>query len=114
MTRFRGVYGVFDGPRLMYVGSSTLGLSKLEYNHRNWNIIGYKWTEFRGRLIEQGKGWHFVWLVRPYEATAVDIETKEGILIRMLKPALNVDMDPVESSIKYGRYVREDVTNETL
>ena len=104
MMRFRGIYGVFNGPRLMYVGSSTLGLNKLEYNHRNWINLNYDWSNFRGQLVERGQKWQFVWLVRPYETTAVDIETKEGMLIRMLKPALNVDMDPVNSSETRGRY----------
>jgi hypothetical protein len=113
MIRPRGVYGVFDGPRKIYVGSSTLSLNRLEYNHRNWNKIGYDWTKFRGQLVKYGQNWQFMWLIDPYETTAVDIEMKEGILINLLQPMLNVDMDPVGSSIIRNRYTLEDVRNES-
>lgn len=101
---YRGVYGVFDGSTLMYVGSTSARLSNLEKNHREWREKGYSRTLFREALEVHGQDWKFVWLVHPELRKAVDVETKEGEVIRMLNPALNKDRDPVQSSIKYGRY----------
>lgn len=107
---YRGVYGVFDGPRLKYIGSSAMGLATVEKNHRGWQTkkdekgIAYSGTKFRTTLVSEGQQWNFVWLRRPFECTAREIEELEGKLIRDLKPQLNVDKDPVASSIKYNRY----------
>ena len=117
MMRPYGVYGVFNGSRLMYTGQSSLELRWVEYNHRNWNRLTdrygkpYDGTKFRRELIKHGQRWVFVWLIQPYKTTDVDIEMKEGMLIRMLNPALNVDKDPVKSSIKHNRYTQEEVDN---
>ena len=101
---WRGVYGVYNGPLLMYVGSTTCGIQKLESNHRSWKQKGYSRTKFREALISDGLMWRFVWLIQPYECDLEEIEKKEGYLIRLLNPQLNVDRDPVASSRKYGRY----------
>ena len=44
------------------------------------------------------------WLVQPKRRIAIEVETLEGNLIKILDPILNKDRDPVKSSIKYGRY----------
>lgn len=101
---YRGVYGVFNGALLMYVGSTSTRLHNLEHNHRQWRSKGYSRTLFREALENNGQDWKFVWLIQPELRTLVEVETKEGEVIRMLNPALNKDRDPVQSSIKYGRY----------
>lgn len=101
---YRGVYGVFNGSILMYVGSTSARLENLERNHREWREKGYSFTMFRQALVERGQDWKFVWLKQPTLCVALDIETVEGNLIRLLEPTYNVDKDPVKSSIKYGRY----------
>lgn len=110
--RFRGVYGYFVDNALVYVGSSCLGLAKLEHNHRNWKkLYGEQGrTNFRYHLVENYdySDGEFRWLISPQERTQKEVETLEGQLIRSLKPELNIDKDPVRSSIKYGRY---DATN---
>lgn len=81
-------------------------LNTLEYNHRNWhNKYGEQGrTLFRTKLAEEGNGWVFAWLIEPFACDAKTIEHVEGSLIRQLSPQLNLDRDPVSSSIKYGRY----------
>jgi len=102
---YRGVYCFFVDNQPLYVGSSACGLAKLENNHRNWkDKYGYQGrTNFREFLTEnQGVG-EFRWLITPAMRSRIDIETIEGQLIRGLKTPLNIDKDPVKSSIKYGR-----------
>lgn len=103
---YRGVYGCFVDDVLLYVGSTVLGLEKLAYNHRNWKQLGYDWTNFRQHLVEDPNmvNNEFRWLIKPALRTQREVEELEGQLIRNLKPPLNVDKDPVASSIKYGRY----------
>lgn len=101
---YRGVYGVFNGPTLMYVGSTSARLANLERNHREWQNKGYSPTAFRKALETDGQSWNFVWLVQPKRRMAIEVETLEGNLIKILDPLLNKDRDPVKSSIKYGRY----------
>jgi len=104
---YRGVYGYFVDDLLVYVGSSACGLPKLEYNHRNWKEqYGEQGrTNFRTHLTENEsyKPGEFRWLVKPEQRTRLEVETLEGQLIRSLNPHLNIDKDPVASSIKYGR-----------
>lgn len=102
----RGVYVVRDeNNNVKYIGSSKLTLRSLEYNHRNWfRIPGYSGTLFRECLVGSGKKWTFNWLVERFKCDAKNIEHIEGCLIRQLTPELNRDMDPVASSMKYGRY----------
>ena len=102
-------YGVYkcvsDNGDIVYVGSSKLSLSKLEWNHRNYFRFedGYK-SKFRDRLNSEGEAWTFHWVVEPYECSQKEIETKEKYYIEQLNPLFNVDKDPVKSSINYGRY----------
>jgi hypothetical protein len=105
-TYYRGVYGVFNDDLLIYVGSSSCGIAKLETNHRNartkYGESGM--TVFRESLEADGQLWTFNWLIKPTPCTAKEIETQEGQMIRMLKPKLNIDYNPVRSSENYGRY----------
>ena len=102
-------YGIYkcttDTGKLAYIGSTSKELEQLEWNHRNYDKFknGFK-TKFRSYLKEFGVNWKFDWLVEPYECTVKEIEDKEGELIRLYSPLFNVDKDPVNSSIKYGRY----------
>lgn len=106
--KWRGVYGCFVGRTLRYVGSSSCGIEKLEHNHKNWQSqYGESGrTKFRTILTEnpEYKDCQFKWLIAPAQRTVKQIEELEGQTIRLLKPPLNVDYDPVASSIKYGRY----------
>lgn len=105
--QYRGVYGYFVDNVVVYVGSSTLGLEQLEQNHRTWKSrFGESGrTKFRSVITENEdyKSGEFRWLVKPALRTRLDVESLEGQLIRSLKTPLNVDKDPVKSSIKYGR-----------
>ena len=107
----RGVYGCFDGDKLLYVGSSYCSLRGLEYNHRNWyKKYGERGrTHFRSMLVDEGRKWSFAWLVLPYKCKQREIETQERNLINLLKSPLNKDLDPVRSSVYYGRYEEEVV-----
>ena len=100
----RGVYGVLNEMKLlMYIGSSTLPLHILEYNHRNCKQKNYIGTNFRNKLSQVGKDWKFFWIIKPYDCDLREIETREGELIRKYIPLLNIDKTPIKSSIKYGR-----------
>lgn len=104
--RNRGVYIVRDNNYIMYIGSSKCSLNTLEVNHRNWQQkYGEEGrTNFRTKLVTEGRKWDFEWLVEPFPCNAQTIEHIEGCLIRQLTPELNWDKDPVASSKKYGRY----------
>jgi hypothetical protein len=105
--RYRGVYGYFVDDLLVYVGSSVCGIQVVEHNHRNWKMhYGESGrTNFRTHLTEKEsyKSGVFRWLVDPKLRTRLEVETLEGQLIRSLNPPLNLDRDPVASSVKYGR-----------
>lgn len=102
--RFRGVYGVHDtNGKLMYVGSTTLGLKQLEENHRHARSKGYDMTNFR-TLLEDNKQWVFEWLIKPFNCQQPHIEFAEQMLIEALKPMHNIDHYPYKSSIYYDRY----------
>lgn len=102
--RFRGVYGVYnDAGKLMYVGSTTLGLKNLEENHRQARVKGYDMTKFR-TLLEEHESWKFVWLIKPHNCQQPHIEFAEQTLIEAMNPEHNVDKTPYKSSIYYGRY----------
>ena len=100
----RGVYGCYDSDKLVYVGSTTCSLWKLEQNHRKAFKFGYTMSFFRENLENYGRNWKFHWLVEPYKCDQKEIETQEGLLIREHDTMYNLDKDPVGSSIKYGRY----------
>lgn len=101
-----GVY-CFTCPagEVLYVGHSRVGLTRLEYNHRNALSLGYTMTKFRRILAGHypAKG-TFKWLVTPYMCPEEEIEEQEGYLIRLHNTAYNVDTDPVRTAKKYGRY----------
>ena len=103
--RLRGVYGYFIDNVPLYVGSSGCKLTTLEYNHRNWKqkygLQGR--TYFRSYLAEHEGVGEFRWLILPDYRSRLEVEKIEGQLIRGLKTPLNIDKDPVKSSIKYGR-----------
>lgn len=102
--RFRGVYGVYnDAGKLMYVGSTTLGLKNLEENHRQARAKGYDMTNFR-TLLEKHESWKFVWFIKPHNCQQPHIEFAEQTLIQAMNPKHNVDKTPYKSSIYYGRY----------
>jgi len=104
---WRGVYGVFNSDNiLVYVGSSSQGIEKLEENHRQARTkYGEQgMTYFRRMLEQRGSEFRFVWLIKPFQCVAETIENMEGQLIRELKPMYNRDKNPVWSSKKYGRY----------
>lgn len=100
----RGVYGCYNGDQLVYVGSTTCSLWKLEYNHRHAFSFAYKMSFFRENLALHGRDWVFRWLVEPYPCTQKEIETQEGMLIREHNTFYNIDRDPVASSIRFRRY----------
>ena len=102
----RIVYGVFLNNNLIYIGSTHLPMNILEYNHRNWKEKNYSETKFRKNLTDNEKyiNAEFRELAQYDKCTLRQIETLEGKLIRAFKPEFNVDMDPVASSIAYGRY----------
>lgn len=100
----RGIYGCYNNGKLMYVGSTTLGLVKLEANHREARSKGYSMSKFRSALEEEGANWNFKWLIKPFTCQQTHIEFAESILIQAMQPDLNVDTDPYASSVRYGRY----------
>ena len=106
--RNRGVYGCFINGILVYVGSSRCDIDTLANNHLHWRSkygeLGR--THFRTELTKTKDNVDnvFRWLLTPAMRTARQVEALEGDLIRALTPKYNIDMDPVGSSIKYGRY----------
>lgn len=102
--RYRGVYGVYSSDcKLMYVGSTSLGLKQLEENHRKAREKGYDMTHFR-TILEEHQSWTFVWLIKPFECQQPHIEFAEQMLIQAMNPEHNKDKSPYLSSIRYGRY----------
>ena len=109
----RGVYSVWERGHhadeadvCVYIGSTSCGLTKLEDNHRNWQLKGYSGTDFRKALVSEGESWYFSWAIQPAQVSQAFIEIQEQALIQFLKPKFNKDMRPYESSIRYGRYER--------
>lgn len=99
-----GIYGCFDrNGVLQYVGSTSLALFKLEYNHRNYYKFANSYeSEFR-KALRQSDGWYFEWIERPRKISRMQCEIEEGAIIRLLKPVHNQDPYPYESSVKNGR-----------
>lgn len=102
--RFRGIYGCYNPTQLVYVGSSMLGLASLEENHRYARSKAHSMTQFRLALEEEGAGWMFKWLVKPFSCQLYHIEFAEQMLIQAMQPSLNKDKHPYDTSINYGRY----------
>jgi len=105
--KLRGIYEVKnENNELMYIGSSGIPIDRIEFNHRNYQRYSNgKKTLFRETLGNMGENWMFEWRVEPHNCSTKEIETLEGIEIRKTKPKYNKDMDPVASSIRFGRYV---------
>ena len=102
--RFRGVYGVHDSAgKIMYIGSTSLGLKSLEENHRQARSKGYDMTNFR-TLLEHQDSWIFTWLIKPFNCQQPHIEFAEQVLIEAMRPEHNIDKYPYRSSVRYGRY----------
>lgn len=101
-----GHYGCYsEANELMYIGSTGLQLSKLEWNHRNYHKFkNGKWSKFRGQLADVGANWQFKWVQEPREISREQGEIEEGVLIRMMRPQLNVDRYPYETSVQKGRF----------
>jgi len=101
---------------IWYIGSSHCSLKSLEYNHRNALI---KWpnenhTTFR-KSINKPKYKKGIFLtVIEKVCTQNEIEDLEGQLIRCFRPTFNIDLDPVGSSYRYGRYTIADHIEDTL
>ncbi len=102
-----GIYQVRNAAgEVMYIGSTSLPLHRLESNHRNWKARKYSGTKFRKALDKYGEEWYFVWAIEPSNVSKQFIEIQEQALIQFVKPMYNIDMTPYESSIRYGRYER--------
>ena len=87
---------------IKYIGSSCLGLQKLEHNHREaTRIEGYTISVFRKALEEKHKGeGKFRWLVSPALRTEKEILELEKKCINNHVPEYNQQYDPV--GIKKG------------
>lgn len=102
----RQVYGYFlQNNTLQYIGSSHCSIESLENNHRNAHI---KWpdeehTKFRKALVNELKDGYFKTLIN-LKCDQPMIEHLEGMLIRSFRPPYNVDLNPVKSSTRHGRY----------
>jgi len=79
------------GGHLMYIGSTSLTLDEVEYNHRNWQLKNYWKSDFREALVESGEQWVFSWLIPPRRTNVYSILIDEGVCIRLFKPKLNKD-----------------------
>ena len=88
---------------IVYVGSSALGLAKLEHNHRNAHqITEYTVTKFRSqKWLQEGSG-QFEWLVQPAKRTELEILELEERLIQKWMPRYNVEYNPVRR--REGKY----------
>lgn len=96
------LYLVSDENEIVYIGSSGLPITRLEYNHRNFRSKGYSETQFRKALEESGGEWTFE-MLHTSICTRERIEYLEGIAIREAMPKYNSDLFPLESSAQYGR-----------
>lgn len=101
-----GIYGVVDPEigEVVYVGSSTKDLQKLEWNHRNYYKFkdGYE-SRFRKNLRQLGEDFQFHWIQEPRDISRLQCEIEEGALIRWLRPMYNDDKYPYETSVRKGR-----------
>jgi hypothetical protein len=103
----RRLYGYFDNTtnKILYIGSSRCSLENLATNH----IYAFerypndKKTYFRIALRSEITEGSFRTLAVK-NCTRPEIEDLEGQLIRAFEPKYNIDMDPVTSSLREGRY----------
>ena len=73
---------------ILYVGSTSLNLQKLETNHRNARAKEYTMTKFRTAL-ERDNEMKFEWLVYPAMRTECEILLLEERLINKYLPRYN-------------------------
>ena len=101
-----GIYKVTDPhtATIMYVGSTTLSLDQLEYNHRHAREKEYSMTKFRLALESIGHDWIFEWAEKPRDIKREHAEIIEGALIRNLGPFYNESRYPYERSVHEGRF----------
>lgn len=94
---------------ILYVGSTSVGIKRLEENHRGAREKDYSMTKFRLALEENHKeSGSFEWLVKPDLRTLREVEELERDLIKKYLPFYNLDYDPVASSEKHKRYDLEE------
>ena len=93
-----------DEGNIAYIGSSTLQLSKLEWNHRNYfKFEGSYESQFRKALRENGAAWTFEWIMYPVEIRRDMSELFEQKYIQQYRPTFNKDLTPYETSTRRGR-----------
>ena len=97
------VYLVVDDKlNFMYIGSTTLPIKELEFNHRNFRMKRYTKTRFRAALESKGSSWDFS-AISEMRCTKETLEYYEGLAIRAAEPQYNVDDYPYEQSIERKR-----------
>ncbi len=84
-----------------YIGSSTLGLEKVEHNHRNAGRLlhygePYTITEFRSLFVEEYDRGYFKWLISPFKCTEAKILKMEQDLIQKHYPVMNQCYNPFD------------------
>jgi hypothetical protein len=100
---------------ILYIGSTNCKIENLENNHRNARSKKYDMTTFRSMLEEKHtNSGVFEWLVAPSLRTQREVEELERDLIRKHLPIYNKDYDPVLSSEKYGRYLKEEANEKRM
>ena len=104
----RIVYGFVYDEKIVYVGSTSLPIEDLEYNHRNcktrWPSQWEKQKDFRKDLYYNKLEGGYFKVLLSWECTKPQIESLEGKAIMAIRPKYNEDMDPVRSSKFYVRY----------
>ena len=79
---------------IVYVGQTSLGLEKLEKNHRQAREKNYTMTKFRTALEDESNGkYRWEWLVCPGPRTELEVTQLEDELIRKHLPRLNEKYD---------------------
>lgn len=80
---------------IVYVGSTSCGLTKLEMNHRGARELNYTMTKFRKALEKEPENFTFEWLVYPAMRTEIEVLQYEDRLIDKYLPRLNEKYDNV-------------------
>ena len=99
-----GIYCCKDNNnKIVYIGSSGLNISKLEWNHRNYFKFkdGYE-SDFR-LALRLSEGWTFEWIMCPLDIPRDMSELFEQKYIQQFHPKFNKDLRPYETSTRRGR-----------
>lgn len=89
---------------IIYIGSSGLELSKLEWNHRNYFKFANSYeSDFRKALRSDGDEWVFEWLMSPLSIPRDMSEVFEQKYIQQYFPVFNKDLRPYDTSTRRGR-----------